>query len=158
MMIRIPFTKWYVSWYLPVLLVVFMLMASSWERGLLAFAAILGVTWGLRYGVWWLFMVCVEGKKRRPGENWRELSARVANEQALQSSRTQQDRFLDWTKYSYVLLDCGHLVFTKFPDGEPREGDTFYCWGHHKFGPTQEQTVVEVCFVPPPGKKQKILR
>lgn len=156
MMIRIPFTKIEVSWQLLAILVLFLVFAQTWWRGLLAFVGLVGGLWLFSLIVWWLGTMLLFGKHRRPGEGLRALSARMLEPQHTEHSF--EESFQQALSYRYVEFDCGHTVFDRFPKGIPQANEQLYCPGHRKFGPAQQQTVVEVMRFLPEGDRRKVLR
>jgi hypothetical protein len=146
-MIRIPGTKIEFGWGIPVLLLGFMLLSDSWLRGLLSFVLLLGIWWLIGAVLWSPLVWLMYANKRRPDESLRQLSRRMTQElnkysalsRGRRSGRSGPER-----QYWYVGLNCGHVVFDSFPGGLPSVDDTFWCWGHRRFGPAQEQVVTNV--------------
>lgn len=157
-MISIPFTKIKVSWQMLALL---MIISSSWQRGLLAFAMLVGGMAVISLVLWIPVTWLLYSKHRRPGENLWQLSARMEQE----TSQRQASRYLlrkhcgrgqVTDSYLYLVLDCGHVVFEYFTEA-PQIGDKFWCWGHRKHGPAQEQTIVNVHRWLPDNVNEKVL-
>jgi hypothetical protein len=157
-MIPIPLTKYSVNWQFLLALVFCMAIAQTWWRGLLSFL--------VGFFALWLFTALASpaidwllyAKHRRPDETMKELSARMSTHYAANAAARGKLGDSIWTSnYRYLTLACGHTVYQFFPNDVPEEGEIFWCWGHHRHGPAQPETIISISQFYPTDVDSKII-
>lgn len=108
-----------------------------------------------------MIMFAMAGKYRRPGETMWQCLKRYnvdLNERSRhrEAHRGEFDWDTDWG-YRYLTLGCGHIIFEYFPK-VPEVGDTYWCYGHGRFGPAQEHEILHVDQFPESREKGVLLK
>ena len=99
-------------------------------------------------GIWvigvlgyYLLIFLGDSKRRQPNESWWAFSKRIQRDNDNHPANSSDTIKI---RDSYVELDCGHVIHIYSNSTIPRIGGLYWCFGHRRFGPAEQHTVVDV--------------